>query len=267
MSIITLLTDFGLRDEYVGVIKGVILGINPQAQVVDITHEILPQNVAWAGEVLKSAYSWFPSGAIHVAVVDPGVGSARAIIASRHAKCTFLAPDNGLLTAVWRQDPPLTIVRIENENLFLTPTSRTFHGRDIFAPVAAHLTLGMDLKHLGNELELDDAVQLNLTQAVLASPNEIIGQVLGEDRFGNLITNIPSHMLDQLSNGDKGSQLLIQIANISIQGVAHSYASRPRGQLVAIVGSRNSLEIAINGGRAAEQFDAFTELEVRVCVL
>lgn len=266
MSIITFLSDFGLQDEYVSSVKGVVLSINPQALMVDITHEIPAQNVAWAGQILNSSYAWFPSGTIHVAVVDPGVGSGRAIIASQHAKCIFLAPDNGLLTTVWHQDPPQTIIRVENETLFMKPTSHTFHGRDIFAPVAAHLSLGMDLKHLGNEMGLEDAVQLNLAQAVFTSSNEIVGQVLGKDRFGNLITNISSCMIDQLSSKIKGSKLLVHIADTTIQGVASSYASCTNDQLIAIVGSRSSLEIAINGGRAADRFDTLTELQVRVCI-
>lgn len=265
MSIITLLTDFGTRDEYVGVVKGVILSINPQATIVDISHQVAPQAILQAADLLQAAYGWFPQGTVHLAVVDPGVGSERAIIAARYKGYTFLGPDNGLLAALWQADPPRDIVRVENSRYFLHPVSTTFHGRDIFAPVAAHLSLGIDPASLGAAVAASDLVTLPVAKAVWNRDlDQVEGKVTGVDRFGNLLTNIDASLIDAFESRHRGLRLVVQIEGERIQGIASTYAQCAKGALTALIGSRNRLEIAVNGGSAVERFASAIGLAVRL---
>ncbi len=266
MGVITLLTDFGLQDEFVGVVKGVILGINPQISIVDISHQVPAQGIMQAGEMLLAACGWFPKGTIHLSVVDPGVGSDRAVIVSKNDDYWFVAPDNGLLTAVWSQKPPNTIVRVENNEFFLKPVSVTFHGRDVFAPLAAHLSKGIDMSALGPRINLSDTVQLNLPQPSMSREGAIVGQVVSVDRFGNLITNITSALIDRLLNQISAQNLKICIADHRIDGLSITYAHVGRQGWAAVMGSRNKLEIAVNGGRAADFFESAEGLEVQVSI-
>lgn len=266
MAIITLLTDFGTRDEYVGVVKGVILGINPTVTLVDISHEVPPQGVGQAGDMLKAAFNWFPQGTIHVAVVDPGVGGQRAILAARRGGHLFVAPDNGLLTAVCAGQPLDGLVRVENNRLFLHPVSTTFHGRDILAPVAAHLSLGMALTELGSSIDFSETIRLERIRPEETPEGDIIGRVDSADRFGNLRTNIDARLLDRMRQRNPGRTLVVHIGAYCIEGVSRHYAQKKTGDLIALVGSRNHLEIAVNGGSAAQLFPKPVGLEVRVTV-
>jgi S-adenosylmethionine hydrolase len=247
MAIITLLTDFGLTDEYVGVLKGVICGINPAAAIIDVTHGIAPQNVVAAAYTLKAAYSYFPQETIHVAVVDPGVGTGRDVVAVRCAGYLFLAPDNGLLAPILKEHAPEEGYRVENEDFFRHPVSPTFHGRDVFAPVAAHLSRGLPLNALGRPLNFE-ALQPLGVQGPRMDPSGVLeGEIVGVDRFGNLITNISSKHLAELGTG----KLDILLGDRIITAMTRAYAHGRAGEILALLGSRNCLEIAVNGASAS----------------
>jgi S-adenosyl-L-methionine hydrolase (adenosine-forming) len=246
MAIITLLTDFGTQDEYVGVLKGVISTINPTVTIIDVTHGIAPQNVVTAAYTLKAAYPFFPLGTIHLAVVDPGVGTRRDIVAVRCGGHLFLAPDNGLLAPILAEHSPEAGYRVENENLFRHPVSRTFHGRDVFAPVAAHLSQGLPMKALGRPLDFDQLRLLHVREPWISIPGNLEGEVVSVDRFGNLITNIGSRHLAGLGPG----KIDILLGEHTISGMVDSYAQGVPGELLAIIGGRDCLEIAVNGASA-----------------
>src|SRR5574340_1407001 len=189
MTVISLLTDFGISDEYVGVMKGVIWGIAPQARLADITHAIQPQNILHGALVLGRAYRYFPAGTVHLAVVDPGVGTARRGIALRVGAQTFVGPDNGLFTIPMGSGEPVEAVSLDNPAYRLPAVSRTFHGRDIFAPAAAHVANGISLSALGEPVS--DPVKLSIPQPTRMG-NTWLAEVLLVDAFGNLITNLPA---------------------------------------------------------------------------
>lgn len=252
MPIITLLTDFGLRDEYVGVLKGVIYSINPTVSIVDISHCVASQDIIQAAYILNSAFSYFPEGTIHLAVVDPGVGSNRAIIAARQAGQFVVAPDNGLGTLLWENHPPDQMVRIENPLFFRQPVSRTFHGRDIMAPVAAHLSTGLSLNQFGPNIQPEQIVRLPLNRPTRIGKNAWKGQIVYTDKFGNLVTNIDSQVLWQEAVEDAGSCIELKAGDVHVRGLVESYSQVEPGQVLLIVGSRNCLEIAVNQGNAAK---------------
>jgi S-adenosylmethionine hydrolase len=248
MAVITLLTDFGLTDEYVGVLKGVIHGINPVAVIIDVTHGIAPQNVATAAYTLKAAYSYFPGGTIHVAVVDPGVGTARDIVAVRCDGHLFLAPDNGLLAPIMNEISPDEGYRVENRDFFRHPVSATFHGRDVFAPVAARLSQGLPLKALGRPLNIDALQPLHVQEPRVSPAGVLEGEIVGVDRFGNLITNIGSKHLAELGSG----KIDILLGDHLVTAMPRTtYAQGKPGEVIALIGSRNCLEIAVNGASAS----------------
>jgi len=245
MPIITLLTDFGLTDSYVAEMKGAILGICADATLVDISHGIAPQQVGQAAFVLSQAVAAFPKDTVHVAVVDPTVGTARraVAVATRHAR--FVAPDNGLLQPALDRLGAYEAVALENRAFWLCDQpSVTFHGRDIFAPVAAHLASGAPFEALGPRI---DTLQ-PLPHAALAgqSSNEFRGQVIHIDRFGNLITNIPAAWLAHETRWtvDAGGAVAL---------VQRTYADAAHGHLVALPGSHGYIELAVNGGHAAHR--------------
>jgi S-adenosylmethionine hydrolase len=250
-SIITLTTDFGLANGYVGTMKGVILSIHPTATIVDISHDIPPQDVREGAYVLYAAYPYFPQGTIHVVVVDPGVGSERRAIALRTPQATFVAPDNGVLSYVVSREKVEEIVNLTNPRFHLSPVSRTFHGRDIFAPVAAHLARGIPLAELGEPLA--DIITFPLPRPVLRPDGNIVGQVIHIDRFGNLITSITAKDLaDHALPGED----IVGIKGQSIRGISGTYAEVAPGELLALVGSSGHLEISICGGSAARTLGA-----------
>ncbi len=243
---ITLMTDFGTSDNYVGVMKGVILSINPQAQIVDITHAIPPQDIHGAAFLIDSAYRYFPTGTIHLIVVDPGVGSERRAIVCQTQTAYFICPDNGILTHIFRNEEPIHTVTVENTAYFLPQISNTFHGRDIFAPVAAHLSRGVSINKLGNPAT--NPVQLPIPKPAVSN-EAIVGHVIWIDSFGNLITNISHKILESLP---EQSSVVIHAGIAKIDCLNHSYAESAVGELLAIIGSTNQLEISINQGDAAQ---------------
>ncbi len=250
MSTITLLTDFGTENAYAGIMKGVILSITPSAVIIDITHHIDPQDILQAAYVIKSSYRYFPEGTVHVMVVDPGVGSDRAIIALKMMGHIFLSPDNGVLTLLMEEGEIDSLVRVENTSYFLKPVSRTFHGRDIFAPVAARLCGGIDIKTLGPLLDPQDLVQLQIDKPYLSEENRLVGTVVCFDGFGNCISNIDATHIKELDARSSGRRLEIKIGNTSIKGLSPSYTDTEPKQPLAIMGSFGYLEIALNQGNA-----------------
>lgn len=264
MTIISLLTDFGARDEYVGVIKGVIYGINAEATIVDLSHEVPPQDVRSAAHILLSAYGYFPEGSIHMAVVDPGVGSKRKILAAKISGHLFLAPDNGLLGPVMAHGRTEALVTVQAPGLYLQPVSQTFHGRDIFAPLAAHLSLGCGIKRLGNPLEPAQTVLLPHESPRFNARGALCGRVVRVDHFGNLITDISLEQLTTQGFWEQPALLVIQMEGASIEGVGGCYADAHPGQLLALIGSSNFLEIAVSMGNAAETLKTQAGAEVTV---
>jgi S-adenosylmethionine hydrolase len=245
-GLIALLTDFGTRDPYVGTMKGVILGIHPQARIVDLTHDVAPQDVLGAYFLLRNTYRYFPAGTVFVAVVDPGVGTHRRIVCVETSEQVFLAPDNGILHFLVQSGEARRIVEVTNEKLFLHPVSNTFHGRDIFAPVAAHIAKGMDIARAGRKI------------AALAALDEIPDRVVRVDRFGNLITNIPAARLE-------GAREVV-VAGKFVARVAKTYADGAPGELLALPGSHGQIEIAVPNGSAAEVVGAAAGARVEVRV-
>jgi S-adenosyl-L-methionine hydrolase (adenosine-forming) len=250
MSIITLLTDFGTEDAYAGIMKGVILSVNPSAVIVDITHHIDPQDVIQAAYIIKSSYRYFPEGTVHVMVVDPGVGSDRAIVALEMMGYIFLAPDNGVLTLLMDEGKTGSIVRVENTRYFLESVSQTFHGRDIFAPVGAHLSRGMDIKKLGSPLDQQNLVHLRIRKPYISDNNQLVGTVVSFDRFGNSISNIDVNDIEKINESTSGRMLEIKIGKTTIKGLSLSYADTTPRSPLAIIGSFGYLEIALNKGNA-----------------
>ena len=248
MSIVTLITDFGLADGYVGAMKGVILSINPTATVIDISHDIAPQDVRGAAYVIYTAYPHFPPGTVHVVVVDPGVGSERRAIALQTPRARFVAPDNGVLTYVVAYDTVEEVVSLTNPRYWLPQVSHTFHGRDIFAPVAAHLAKGVPLDELGEPL--DEIVTFDLPQPHRRPDGALVGQVIHIDRFSNLITSIKSADLTD------AARAVVEVRGRRIAGIRRTYAEVGRGELVAYVGSAGHLEIALREGHAARTLEA-----------
>jgi len=243
MATITLLTDFGHRDVYVGVMKGVINQISPEAAVIDLCHEIPAQDVRTAGYMLAASFQYFKEGSIHVAVVDPGVGSERRAIAARAAGHVFVLPDNGLISFVAAGHRLDQVVSLKNDAYFRKPVSRTFHGRDVFAPVAAHLSLGVSLRALG------PAIADPIIEAVPQPRREngkLLGEVIHVDRFGNLVTNISESDVANLP------EVGVRIGFAEIAGLRQSYAEAGPGELLVIIGSFGNLEISVACGNAAE---------------
>jgi S-adenosylmethionine hydrolase len=244
MSLITLTTDFGLADSYVGVMKGVILGIDPTATIVDISHDIAPQDVREAAYIVYTAYPYFPPDTIHVVVVDPGVGSQRRAIALRAARACFVAPDNGALSYVLAREGMSEAVSLTNPRYHRPAVSPTFHGRDIFAPVAAYLARGIPLTELGGPLT--EIVTFSLTQPQVLPDGDAVSHVLHIDRFGNLILDI--------REGDSilREGLVLEATGRRIQGLGRTFTDVPAGELVAYIGSSGHLEIALREGNAAQ---------------
>lgn len=247
MAIITLTTDFGSGSSYVAAMKGVILSICPAATIVDLCHDIPPQDIRRAAIFLDEAAEWFPADTIHVAVVDPGVGTARAILYARMGQQQFIAPDNGLLGRLAARTQPSKLVRLEDASLWLPKVSNTFHGRDIMAPVAARLAMGLDPDRLGPPLKRLTSIDWPDARS---TPSRIDGLVIEIDSFGNLITNITSDLLA----GRPTDRRVCVVCNIyETWGIYQTYAEQPNGTLVAIVGSNGRLELALVGENAAHQ--------------
>ncbi len=248
-KVIALLTDFGLDDSYVGTMKAVIANINPGAYVIDLCHGIRPQDVIGGAFLLGSSYKFFPDGAIFIAVVDPGVGGERKIVCVQTRKYIFLAPDNGILESILVQEETLTIVEVSNAEYFLPDVSSTFHGRDVFAPVAAHLSLGVKPAKLGESLK--GLRRLDLPRPETSADGVVTGEVIYEDRFGNLITNIDRNVI----GGTESRILSVAIGNRKIDKLSTSYQDGRPGEPVALFGSSGHLEVAVNGGSASKSLN------------
>jgi S-adenosylmethionine hydrolase len=258
-AIITLTTDFGEGSPYVAEMKGVILSINPLARIIDVTHAIPPQNIRQGAIVLDEATSVFPSGTIHVAVVDPGVGTTRALVYAEIAGQRYLAPDNGLLSRLASREKTTKLRRIANEQFFRQPVSTTFHGRDILAPAAAHLSLGLDPDQLGPAHP--QLVTLDWPGAVM-TPNRIQGAVTAVDSFGNLVTNIAAAALADVPTDDRTG--IFCDGEHETRGIFTAYADQPEMTLIALVGSHGNLELAIVGESAAAMLGVHVGAPVEV---
>lgn len=266
--VITLLTDFGEVDAFVGIMKGVILDIAPQAQLVDLSHLITPQDIKQAAYVLMTTIPFFPAGTVHLIVVDPGVGSARRPIAVETQNAYFVAPDNGVLSYVLAQEENYTVVELVNPLYRLPEPSTTFHGRDIFSPAAAHLAAGVPFSELGPVVE--QPVLLDSPRLRIGS-NEIEAEVLNVDHFGNLRTSIlllnweddstinlrplfaqKSEIVPGIRISAAKAQIVV--GNLTISGISTTFSDAQIGQPLAYVGSESGLEIAINQGNAAHKY-------------
>ncbi len=248
VNIITLTSDFGTQDTYVGQIKGVILRRNIRAKIVDLTHAIEPHNILAGAVTIRSSYYSFPKGSVHLVVVDPGVGSQRKIIALAANDHLFIAPDNGILTFLLRDLNVQAVHRIENRSLFPDEVSATFHGRDIMAPVAAALARGMPLADVGPKIQAENCVQLDIPTTQL-DENGITGRVIYIDRFGNIRTTINA---SNLAHYQPSSFAGVFIGRHRINSISSTYSDSAPGDLLALIDSAGHLEIAVNRGSAGE---------------
>ncbi|MBN1850364.1 MAG: SAM-dependent chlorinase/fluorinase [Deltaproteobacteria bacterium] len=245
-NIITLLTDFGITDPYVGMMKGVILSINPDARIVDLSHNVETGSVSQAAAFLREAYHYFPTGTIHVAVVDPGVGSERKLIGMESEDQIFIGPDNGIFWPIIEVCKPTEVRQLVEEKYFLPHVTSTFHGRDIFAPIAAHLSTGVDLKKMGPRL--NNPVRLSYPVPKVIR-DILYGQIIRVDHFGNLITNIYRTDLERFLKSMKPT---IQAGNFTINQISRTYSEMEEGEPLAIINSSDQLELAVNLGRASQ---------------
>ncbi len=244
--IITLTTDYGTTDHLVGALKGVILKINPDATIVDITHNVVPYDVLDGALAISSAYKYFPSKTIHVVIVDPGVGSERRPILVSGENQFFVAPDNGVLSMVYEKEASLTVRHILAEHYFLQPLSKTFHGRDVFAPVGAWLSKTWQTQSFGEEIQ--DYMRFSVPKPKSAE-GQLKGIVLRVDTFGNLVTNfVPEELPEGLL---KDGTLKVQVNGKEVTRLVDTFADGEPGAPVVIVGSSGFLEIAVNKGHAA----------------
>lgn len=268
-AIITLTTDFGLQDAYVGMMRGALLSVNPDATVVDITHHLPPHDIPQAAYCIFDAYAYFPSGTVHVVVVDPGVGSDRGIVAMAAGGHFFLAPDNGVLSRFADLEPPPVCVDVRAERFFRASVSRTFHGRDIFAPVAAHLSKGVPLDLLGKEIPFERLVKLRLQAATLTDDGVLEGEIISIDRFGNMISNIHESLFQEYRRRNNAGVTPFRIriglsGSFSASCLSDSYQSSAVGAPLIILGSSKRVEIAVREGSAAEFFRAERGDSVRI---
>jgi S-adenosylmethionine hydrolase len=243
-SIITLLTDFGLKDPYVASMKGVILKINPRCTLVDITHQVNPHDVEEGAIILTNAYSTFPEGTIHLAVVDPGVGGPRKPILLVTKNYFFVGPDNGLFTFALQREKVKQVVALTSANFFLPQVSTTFHGRDIFAPVAARLSLGIRPKAFGKEI--NSWMELPFRKPRMKEA-KLFGEIIHVDTFGNLVSNIDRQRLSQFS---KDRSFVIHIGRSTIRGIKKGYWEGKKNEPIALFGGGGFLEISIREGNA-----------------
>jgi S-adenosyl-L-methionine hydrolase (adenosine-forming) len=261
MSIVTLTTDFGIKDGNVGVMKGVIWGIAPDAQIADISHSISPQNIREGALILARSVYYYPSGSIHVAVVDPGVGTQRRPMAARIGAQRFVGPDNGLITLLLeraeREFWPVEIVHLDKSQYWLPEVSHVFHGRDIFAPAAGYLAAGVSLEMLGSPI--DDPVRLQLLEPE-RTESGLRGEVIHIDHFGNISTNIRHEHLGE------GLNVTVRLGGIEVHGLVKTFGERPAGELIALYGSTGNLLVAVVNGSASEKLNTKVGDEVEIDV-
>lgn len=260
---ITLTTDFGSTEHYVGAMKGVIYSINPSVQLVDITNGVQSFDVLDGAIAISQAYSYFPKDTVHVVVIDPGVGSPRRPIIANVGQYVFVAPDNGVLSLVYEREERTTVRHITSEHYFHQPVSNTFHGRDIFAPVAAYLSKGVDAAKFGDEVT--DYVRFVAPKPKAAGANAWKGIVLKTDKFGNLITNITPNDVPQIFGGSSNG-FRITVGKAEVTKLCSSYAEGAQGELFAILGSTGFLEISCNKGAASRLAGADKGSEVGLTI-
>ena len=259
MKTITFLTDFGTDNGYVAQMKGVALGIT-DARLVDITHEVTPHHIREGAFLLKTVAPYYPIGTVHVAVVDPGVGTSRKGLLITTRSQILVGPDNGLLIPTARFLGDFTVYEITNKNHLLTPLSHTFHGRDVFTPVAAHITNGVPFEEIGKRIT--DWVDLDFGQAEVTEKTAQ-GKVLYIDRFGNVITNIPAYQLMKVLSYEKNVMMFLG-GNTKEVPFVQSYSFVQKGELLVTIGSSNYLEISMNQGNAAQMLGAKENDEVKL---
>jgi S-adenosylmethionine hydrolase len=243
-SIITLLTDFGTKEHYVASMKGVILNINPRCLLIDITHQISPHDVREGAFILANAYSFFPKGTIHLCVVDPGVGGARKPLLLVTQNYCFLGPDNGLFTMITQKESVKQIIALDKKKYHLSRVSTTFHGRDIFAPVAAHLSLGIKPNAFGHKT---DSLEWLRIEEPLIKEGKLLGEILHVDTFGNLVSNIEERRLLRFI---RGRPFVIRAGRRTIRGLKKGYWEGEKGEPIALFGSGGFLEISVKEGSA-----------------
>lgn len=248
LGLITLLTDFGDRDSFVASMKGVILTINPQATIVDLSHHVPPHSIEEAAYLLKSCYRYFSEGTVHVAVVDPGVGSARRSLIAKSGRYFFLAPDNGLLSHIFAEESGMEVREIENLDFRLTSPGRTFDGRDIFAPAAAWLTTQQPFASFGRLI--DDCKTFTISKPKWEAL-ALVGEIVYVDRFGNLISNLTSQHVKELLEATKRPKMLIRIAGHTIDRLVGSYIEGNALIPHALINSNGQIEIFLKEGNAA----------------
>lgn len=257
-GLITLLTDFGVRDEYVGCLKGVILGLNPRAVLVDLSHEVPAQDIRAGAFILAATAPFFPTGTIHLAVVDPGVGTSRRPLAARCRGQFWVGPDNGLFHLIFAGQGDLEIVSLENTAYFRPQVAATFHGRDLFAPVAAHLSLGVDLRQLGPTIT--EPIRLPWPEPTFTA-KKIRGEIIHVDRFGNLVSNIAAA---GFHSWRQGGQFQLQVGVATLHRLHRTYGEAAPGELLVLEGSHGYLEIAAAHGSAGQQLKAGVGLSLEV---
>jgi S-adenosyl-L-methionine hydrolase (adenosine-forming) len=259
--VITITTDFGSNDHFVGAMKGVIVDIVPEAQIVDISHAVQPFDVLDGALTIAQAYSYFPNGTIHLVVVDPGVGTARRPILASSDGHHFVAPDNGVLSMVYAREERIHVRHITSEHYFRQPVSNTFHGRDIFAPVAAYLAKQVDSHKFGDEIE--DYVKFAAPRPKAAGENRIRGVVLKVDRFGNLVTNVTAADVPALFAAKTGPFKII-VGSREVTDIRAAYGEGGPGEVFGILGSMGYLEIVANRAAAAQLSGAVKGSEVMI---
>ncbi len=258
---ITFLSDFGQRDYYVASVKGVILDVCPEMTIVDISHAVEPHNIVEAAFTLAAAYPCFPAGSLHLVVVDPGVGSDRKAIIARADEHAFVAPDNGVLSLIFEREEMTEVVEIQNESFFRKPVSPTFHGRDIFAPVIAHLARGVPIAEFGPVST--NFVTVDLGSVRCEDPDTVRGKVIHIDHFGNLITNIQTSHLSEPPDGARSRQV-VEIDGKKIDKHYDYYAEGNPEEIFSIMGSSGRLEIAACSSSASRLLGLGVGAEVRV---
>ncbi|MEJ5285811.1 MAG: hypothetical protein CH6_3033 [Candidatus Kapaibacterium sp.] len=258
-KVIALLTDFGLDDNYVGIMKGTILSINPNVEIVDITHSIEPGNIRQGAFILMTSVKYFPEDTIFVAVVDPGVGSNRNALCAKAGKFYFVAPDNGILTYTLQNYKNLKIHFFTNEKYQLENPSKTFHGRDIFAPLSAYLAMNIEISELGEETKFSKIVQLPALKCYYDSFGNLIGEVVHIDRFGNIITSLSSNALGINMHNILKQDLKwkFEIGHTKIKNISMTYSDVEEGEFLAYIGSSGFLEFGIRNGNAAKKIGAY----------
>jgi S-adenosyl-L-methionine hydrolase (adenosine-forming) len=259
--LIVFLTDFGWSGIYLGVVKGAILSINPELRIFDLCHDVQPHNIRQAAFLLKTSYTYFPNGTIFLSVVDPGVGSERKPIAVKTRNYYYVNPDNGLLSFVLEEDKPEKIVVLDKPQYFRDFVSSTCHARDIFGPVAAHLSTGADISKIGSEIHLPQLVHLQGLYSEVIQNGLWQGEIIHIDRFGNLVTSINQSVF--LEQGYDAAHWTFRLGDMVIKGLHNTYSNVQEGHFLAYIGSSGFLEIGVRDGNAAATSKATLGKKIR----